>query len=427
MTARERVISRDARKEFGVRRIPVVVTMMLLVTAMLTSAVASAQTRIRAPYLDILWNYYDGNYQQAIDQIAAWPLDTLRERAFHDLDEGVIVGQGAPSITFMSEGQRVNTAKIWATLTPVAALLHVETGYQLLRKEQAKAGIQHLMLARLLADWTRWRFILEYLPTEGKDLQYGLLRRDVYLVIAWILQSAVDRNALQDHLEVARKNLPDEADVWLASGSAEELSADPLILRTLSPEAEVGARAARLEKADRSAPRDAWERWARERFLAEAEAYHREAIARDTTLAEAHVRLGRVLQQRGKLADARAELETARRLASGGHVGYLATLFLAGVVEESSAGTSEETRAGTPPFELYEELVKRWPECQSGHLGLSRAYSARGDGRAALEALAPLWKESDRRACADAWWSYWGGQAWRLDETLRALRDRVTA
>ncbi len=67
----------------------------------------------------------------------------------------------------------------------------------------------------------------------------------------------------------------------------------------------------------------------RGRFLAKAEEYHREAIARDPALAEAHVRLGRVLQQRGKLAEARAALEAARRLESPSEIGYLATLFLA--------------------------------------------------------------------------------------------------
>jgi tetratricopeptide (TPR) repeat protein len=375
---------------------------------------AAAQTRLRAPYLDIVWNYYDGNYQQAIDEIAAWPIDNLRERAFNDLDSGVITGQGVKSITFMSDGQRFNTVKIWATLTPVAALMHVEAGYQLLAKHQDKAGIQHLMMARALADWTRWRFILEYLSTEDKKLDYGRLRRDVYTAIAWILQSAAKREALQEHLELVRKNLPGEAEIWLASGSAEELYADPSMLKT-------------LEKTNSRVPRDTWELTMKDRFLAKAEEYHREATARDPALAEAHMRLGRVLQLRGKLSDGRAALETARRLASesaaaddsANQVGYLATLFLAGVVEQMNKSA--------PAFDLYAEVVRQWPGCQSGHLGLSRAHNARGDGQAALDALAPLWKEPERRACFDAWWVYRSGQAWRLKAMLQAFRERVTS
>jgi hypothetical protein len=384
------------------------VRIVLVVLAIFLGAAgsAAAQARIRAPYLDIVWNYYDGNYQQAIEEIAAWPLDNLRERVFHDLDGAVITAQGADSLTLLSDGQRLGVVKIWATLTPVAALLHVQTGYQLLEKGQDKAGIQHLLLARLLADWTRWRFILEYLPTQEKNLDYKQLRRDVYLAIAWILQSAAERATLNEHLVLARKNLPDEAEIWLASGSAEELFADPSMLKT-------------LDQTNSRVPRDTWEHTMRERYLAKAEEYHREATTRDPALAEAHMRLGRVLQQRGKLPEARAALEAARRLESASDVGYLAALFLAGVVEA--------VNKPAPAFDLYTELVERWPECQSGHLGLSRAYSARGDRQAALDALKPLWKEPERRACFDAWWVYRSGQAWRLKAALQAFRERVVS
>jgi tetratricopeptide (TPR) repeat protein len=380
-----------------------------LLSANVAEGTAAAQAvRIRTPYLDIVWNYYDGNYQQAIEEIAAWPIDGLRERVFDDFDTEVIVAQGVRSMIRLSEGQRLSVVKIWATLTPVAALMHVEAGYQLLQKGQDKAGVQHLLLARLIADWTRWRFILEYLPTEGKELAYKELRRDTYLAIAWILQSALKEDALKEHLELARKNLPEEAEIWLASGSAEELFAEPTMVR-------------RLKQTNTRVPRDTWDQTMRERLLEKAEEYHREAIARDSALAEAHVRLGRVLQQRGKLDDARAALEAARRLEASApsEISYLATLFLAGVTEEAN------TRA--PAVDLYAELVERWPECQSGHLGLSRAHSTRGNGQAALDALKPLWKEPERRACFDAWWVYQSGQAWRLKAMLQAFRERVVS
>jgi tetratricopeptide (TPR) repeat protein len=400
------------RRQVG--RIRLIALLAVFLSALVSEGTAAAQARIRAPYLDILWHYRDGNVQQAIEEIAAWPVDGLRERAFNDLDTVVLTAQGVRSMTKLSDGQRLSVARIWATLTPVAALLHVETGYHLLQQRQDKAGVQHLLLARLMADWTRWRFILDYLPDEGRDLAYKQLRRDVYLAIAWILQSAAERAELQEHLELARKNLPDEAEIWLASGSAEELYADPSMLKT-------------LEKTNSRVPRDTWELTMRDRFLAKAEEYHREATARDPAFAEAHMRLGRVLQLRGKLSDARAALETARRLASesaaaddsANQVGYLATLFLAGVVEQMNKSA--------PAFDLYAEVVRQWPGCQSGHLGLSRAHNARGDGQAALDALAPLWKEPERRACFDAWWVYRSGQAWRLKAMLQAFRERVTS
>jgi tetratricopeptide (TPR) repeat protein len=392
-------------------RVGLIAVLAVFLLALVAVGPAAAQVRIRAPYLDIVWNYYDGNYQQAIEEIAAWPVDGIRERAFNDLDKVVIAAQGVQSMALLSDGQRLSVVKIWATLTPVAALLHVEAGYHLLQKGQDKAGVQHLLMARLMADWTRWRFILDYLPTEGKELAYKQLRRDIYLTIAWILQSAAEQAALKEHLTLARKNLADEPEIWLASGSAEELFADPAMLKG-------------LQKTNSRVPRDTWELTMRDRFLEKAEEYHREAIARDPALAEAHVRLGRVLQQRGKLADARAALEAARRLESPSEVGYLATLFLAGVIDEAS-GPASATQA--PAFDLYAALVERWPECQSGHLGLSRAYSARGNGAAALDALKPLRKDQEQRACFDGWWVYRSGQAWRLKASLQALRERVVS
>lgn len=379
---------------------------VVMLAALAVPSPAGAQGRIRAPYLDIVWDYHDGNYQQAIDAIAAWPVNGLRERVFGDFDTGVAIALGG-GMRVASEGQRFAMVKIWSTLTPVAALMHVEAGYQLLRKGQDKAGVQHLLLARLMVDWTRWRFILEYLPDESRKLAYKQLRRDVYLAIAWILHSAIEEATLEEHLILARQNLADEAEIWLASGSAQELYAEPAVLKRLKG------------PADNRVPSDTQLLRMRERFLEKAEEYHREAIKREPALAEAHVRLGRVLHLRRKLADARAELEAARRLEAPREMAYLATLFLAGVVEDASKPA--------PAFDLYTELVQRWPECQSAHLGLSRAYSASGNWPAALEALKPLRKEQENRACFDAWWVYWNGQAWRLKALLEDLRHRVVS
>jgi tetratricopeptide (TPR) repeat protein len=385
----------------------------VLFIALVAEGTAAAQTRIRAPYLDILWDYYDGNYQQAIDDVATWPVDGMEDRAFKDLDTAVLTAVGG-RVKVLTEGQRLTLVKIWAKLTPIAALLHTEAGWQLLQKKEYKAGKQHLLLARAMVDWPRWRFIHEYLPDENEKRAYKQLRREVYLAIAWLLQTSLEEATLKEHLELARKNLPDDPEIWLASGSAEELYADPTMLK-------------RLTRTDTRVPRDAWELTMRDRFLEKAEEYHRGAIARDPTLAEAHVRLGRVLQQRGKLADARATLEAARRMESPSEMGYLATLFLAAVVEEADREAKKQSNTQSPQLEVYEELVQKWPECQSSHLGLSRAYSARGNAPAALEALKPLWKEQQHRACFDAWWVYQSGQAWRLKALLQALRERVVS
>ena len=91
------------RRRGGIRLIAVLAVFLI---ALVADGSASAQTRIRAPYLDIVWNYYDGNFQQAIDEIAALPADGLRERVFKDLDTVVIAAQGVTSMSDLA-GQRI--------------------------------------------------------------------------------------------------------------------------------------------------------------------------------------------------------------------------------------------------------------------------------------------------------------------------------
>jgi hypothetical protein len=69
--------------------------------------------------------------------------------------------------------------------------------------------------------------------------------------------------------------------------------------------------------------------------------------------------------------------------------------------------------------------VKRWPECQSAHLALSRAFEAAGDREAALGALQPLWRPEAERKCRDPWWLYDDGQSWRMHKLVEDLRVSV--
>ncbi len=62
-----------------------------------------------------------------------------------------------------------------------------------------------------------------------------------------------------------------------------------------------------------------------------------------------------------------------------------------------------------------------------GSSRVETARTARGNGAAALDALKPLRKENDQRACFDGWWVYRSGQAWRLKALLQALRERVVS
>jgi hypothetical protein len=138
-----------------------------------------------------------------------------------------------------------------------------------------------------------------------------------------------------------------------------------------------------------------------------------------------------VLRMRGKLKEARLELEAvaasapdsasvpASVPASGPAmvVPYLNEMFLAEVIEEEGGAADALTR--------YQDIARRWPDCQSGLLALSRAYEARGEREAALNTLLPLVREQANRACIDPWWTFNLGQGWRFGPFVETLRMRV--
>src|SRR5690349_14888449 len=137
LASRDRITGREVpmqrRWRVGLRASLAV--FLIILATLAVARPAGAQGRLRGPYLDIVWDYRDGNHQEAIDAIAAWPIDGIRERVFKDFDTGVALAIGGGRRK-ASEAQRFAMVKIWAALTPVAALMHVEAGYQLLEKKQ---------------------------------------------------------------------------------------------------------------------------------------------------------------------------------------------------------------------------------------------------------------------------------------------------
>jgi hypothetical protein len=388
------------------RRPCLVLALAASVTAVAANA-ADAQIGTSSPYLDIVARYARGEFTDAVVALAAFPDNDLHDRIFdHDLPR-VIVRRitGDDDLRQADETERRRVAETWSTLVPAAALLHVETGALLMDAKEPARGIQHVRIATRLVDWEGWGFIETVLKSDDWRRRHERFRRDVYLAIAWALQLHRQAVALDEHLARAREAWPRDAEVLLASGSAEEMFADDSMVNALP----------RRPADMRPGP---WKRLTLAGRLARAESYHRDAVRCDPTLAEAQLRLGRVLHLRKKFSEARRSLETARDLRPVSDIGYLSALFLAQLTQDE--GDAEAA------LEQYAELVTRWPGCQSGHIGLSRAYEGRGDRQAARDALAPLWHLPDKRACAvDPWWVYPYGQVWRLKPLIEALRAQV--
>jgi hypothetical protein len=162
----------------------------------------------------------------------------------------------------------------------------------------------------------------------------------------------------------------------------------------------------------------AWRQGMQQMRLKRAEKHYRDALQFDASLIEARLRLGRVLQRRDLLPEARTELEGVfAQPDAPAPLRYLASMFLVDVLDAQGHTAASLARA--------RDLVTRYPECQSAHLALSSAFEARGQRAAAISALAPLWKEEASRTCADPWWSYYLGQSWRIPALFGSLRERV--
>ena len=379
-----------------------------------------------SPYLDLIASYRDASGEtpaanevraKAVAALTALPEGHSVDHALHEFERLALRVGGDENPGRLSGGRRTMLENAWEEILPAAAVMHLEAGYFLRESNDVDRAIGHLSIARAIVDWQPWALVMRLRPDIGA--RHAALRRDIYIGIVWTLQTFRMLEPLEQHLNRTREHFPDDAMVRLAFGSLEELRATSLELSlTRQPE-----QVTRL-------PRVSWLRGAQKVRWEKAEEYFRSALKADPSLTEAHLRLGRVLRLRGKLKEAHQELEAAvagARRESGlvpmpafgpsMVVPYLGDMFLAEVIEEEGGAADALTK--------YQDVVRRWPSCQSGLLALSRAYEARGDHKAALEALRPLYREQSKRVCVDPWWAYNLGQGWRFGPYIRDLRQRL--
>ena len=259
-------------------------------------------------------------------------------------------------------------------LIGAAALLHADVFLQ-----RAKRGMQqHEQLD--LAD----RFLALY-AGRAADPSFRL---HVTLSMLWMRQITGQFAAAERQLGAMPKELSEHPEVAVAGGCLEEVAASP--------------RASR-----QPFTRDRLER---------AAAHYRRALSHDPQFAEARVRLGYVLLRLGRADEASRELEGARQDAREPRTTYLAALFL-GIAHER-AGRYQDAAAA------YRNARGVAPQCQVAAVALSHLLYRVGDRKAAA-AIAREAAGLDDTHCEDPWWSYDYGQAYKLEETMAALRREV--
>lgn len=187
------------------------------------------------------------------------------------------------------------------------------------------------------------------------------------------------------HSRQALLTIPDDPVLLLLAGAMHEQFGSPVVQNAIrsvnlpaGTEIAVGSAASELNRA-----RDRYER----------------ALALDSSLAEAHIRLGRVLGRRGERAEAIRNLRRGEELAVEPRWKYFAALFLGH--EEEQMKRHAEAR------EAYARASGLYPRAQSPRLALGRLATELGDRDAAAAAARALLNlPADLMARDDPWWSY---------------------
>jgi hypothetical protein len=185
------------------------------------------------------------------------------------------------------------------------------------------------------------------------------------------------------YLEKARALFPADDEVLLLSGMADEMHATPRVI-TVTP----------VERQD---------------ALERADGHLRVSLAVADRM-ETRLRLGRVLQQRGQIVEAR-ELLTGVAGVEDARQAYLASLFLGGL--EDAAGNPAAAES------WYRRAAARIPSAQVAQLAASELRHRAGERRQAADDLPSALGVGNTD---DPWWMYLFGEYWRIDALLDALR-----
>jgi tetratricopeptide (TPR) repeat protein len=373
-------------------------TMHALIVATAFGLVLMAgQLRVSSPYLDVVTRYQSGDYARAIDEMRGFSIPGLSDRAERDL-----LALTCQQLTGIADCPRAQASKpvefarvleAWDTMIPPAAVVHIDTALSAQIAGRFDAAEAHRAVAWQLADWLTARIPAD---APGREKRLDVQRR-VWLVSLWLQQLRLDLVGMETPLARARQAYPGDALVALTVGSLHELRARPHVLVDASR--------------GRQGNLATWRREEREFRLDNAAAAYREALALDKGLAEAHLRLGRVLALQRKFDEALSSLARVAETTEDRRLRYIAVMFEASISD--SRGKPEAARKS------YDEALRLWPGSQAASLAISLALAGAGDWDGAQKRLGPPPQD-------DPWWAYGLGQAWRIQSEIDALRRVVS-
>ena len=221
--------------------------------------------------------------------------------------------------------------------------------------------------------------------------------RDWYLLVASFRHGRAEVGWSRAYLSEARERFAKDPQVLLVTGSDHEMVSDVTAgyIRRFS----ANGRSFNESKINP------------EKELEEAEKDFKQSAALAPDLAEARLRLGRVLMRRGDLDGATRELRGALAHAVQDQIRYLAWLFL-GLVDVDRGDLESAEKS-------YLEALRLFPRAQTVKVAMSElAYLKGRDGDAAAQIVALL--QSFVRE--DPWWGYLLGDSWHFEARLAGMR-----
>ena len=222
------------------------------------------------------------------------------------------------------------------------------------------------------------------------------------------------------------ENRWDEALAWAERGLAEFPDSSQMLLVLGSIEETVGAQATFLETDEALVDPNVRRTranllYAREvrTHLEKAERVLRSAVAADPSLLEARLRLGRVCWRLGETAEARSTLQEVLDRKPDRGTALLAHLFL-GRLDEDEGRLDEAARA-------YETALALDVGAQSARIALSHVHLRRGDAASARAQVDKVVGFSGFRLRPDPFWLYPWGPSVGVAERLETLRREASS
>jgi tetratricopeptide (TPR) repeat protein len=334
--------------------------LLVLAASCLRPGTADAQEA----YAGILFEYLTGDADAAVAKV-------------RDLDRGEIL---AGVHAFNTTGAR--------NILPAAAALHTEAALR--TRGEGILGTFHLDVATAIVEFGESQELklksnssLSIHPMTAMAITDDV-RSLWYCTVINVLLDTTRLRQANAYLAHALALFPRDSEIRLIAGVEREMRGSPRVADSSD-----GAR--------RDARRD-------------AERHYRAALAARPDLPEARLRLGRLLQQRGELAEARTLLAPLASSADT-RIAYLAQLFVGGI--------EDAFRHPDAALAAYDNAAARLPDAQTARLAASELRHRQGDRRAAADAVPAAVGDL---ITFDPWWTYIFGEYWRADLLLDALR-----